>query len=99
MTASASDHLRATCVRGSRCDRSSSLGMRERGWRPAADDGWGFMNEGVIPECLNHEQMEVDPTVQVAPEHGVADMATPYGQAFAFAFLQCATANNRPCSV
>src|ERR1043165_7415349 len=88
-----------SCVLGSCCGRGRSPGVRECGRRTAANDRWRFVNEGVIRERFDHEQSEIDPAGQVAREHWVADMATPHRQAFACAFLQCATANNRPCSV
>ena len=55
------------------------LGMCERRGRAAADDGWGFVNQFVVYQGLDHEEREVDPTGQVAGEDRIADVATPDG--------------------
>jgi hypothetical protein len=65
----------------------------------AADDGGGFVNEGVVGEGFDHEEGEVDAASEVAFEDGVADVAAPDGEALALAFLEVASADDGPAGV
>jgi hypothetical protein len=73
--------------------------MREGGRRLAADDGWRFVNEGVIPECLHHEQSEVDAAGEVALEDGVTDVKAPNRQPLALALLKVAASHDSPARI
>src|SRR5215218_6020711 len=76
--------------------RSRPGGVRERRGGLAPDDRRCLVDELVVPECLDHEQGEVDAAGDVALEDGVAHAPTPYGQALALALLEVAPTHDGP---
>lgn len=70
--------------------------MRQRRRRKAADDRRGFVDERVVRQRFDHEQGIVHAAGEVAGKDGIAYVATPHGQSLTPAFLEVASAHDRP---
>ena len=73
--------------------------MRKGGWRPAADNRWGLVDELVILDGLHHEQGIVHAARDVAFKDGVTDVQAPHRQSLAFTLFEAAPTHDRPLCI